>query len=153
MPTKHSPGWYANTNGSNWELDIMDRLKRHGYEQWAEPPSLLKDKAFFVRQYRSDFRNPYGDTMKLDFYLYHPERHREGLVLECKYQGESGSTDEKLFFSCAAIKSTGLRGILMIMGSGFRRSAIDYCKSQQDNRFLVITSWDEFVRLFTTELL
>lgn len=150
MALKPTPGWQANNNGRQWELDIMDRFKRHGYEQWSEPPTLIRDKPYFVRQYKSPYKNPYGEHMKLDFYIYHPMWHRDGLILECKFQDETGSVDEKLYFTVAAMKSTGVRGLLLLMGPGFRRCAIRYCEAQQDDSLVVLTSWDALVRMFNT---
>jgi len=141
-------GWNANNNGRNWELDIKDRLRRHGYEQWGEPPRLLVSNPYFVHQYRSEFRNPYNEPMKLDFYIYHPWKHVEGLILECKFQEESGSTDEKLFFTVNALKATRKRAILMLMGDGFRSCAVQYCLAQQDDGFVVLTSWHELISMF-----
>lgn len=143
-------GWNANNNGRNWELDIKDRLRRHGYEEWNEPPTLLRDKPFFVHQHKSLFLNPYLEPMTLDFYIYHPWKYVEGLILECKFQDESGSTDEKLHFAVAGLKGTGLRTILLLMGNGFRSSAVRYCQRHQNDLFMVLTRWDELVRMFNT---
>jgi len=80
-----------------------------------------------MSSYKSMFRNPYNEAMTLDFYLYHPLKAVEGLILECKFQDGSGSTDEKLHFTVAALKATGKRTILLLMGGGFRPCAVQYC--------------------------
>jgi len=56
-------------------------------------------------------------------------------------------------FTIDALKATDKRAILLLMGSGFRPCAVRYCLDQQDDSLLVLTAWDQLVRMFNTEQL
>lgn len=149
MPV-YSPGRQANRNGRNWQLDMEDRFLRHGYQRWSQRPSLPLQTPYLIREYKSDFINIYGDKMTLDFLIYHPARHLEEMIIECKYQGQDGSIDEKLSFTAQSLHATGQSAILALMGGGFRDTAVRYCLGQQTEKFKVITTWDEFTHMLNT---
>jgi hypothetical protein len=111
---------------------------------------LFPNQPYFIHQYGSPFRNAYRDSMTLDFYIYHPTKYPDGLILECKFQDGGGTVDEKLHFTVASLKGTGKPSFLLLMGEGFRTSAVQYCLDKQTARFRVLTSWDQFVRMFNT---
>jgi len=56
-------------------------------------------------------------------------------------------------FTIDALKATDKRAILLLMGNGFRQCAVQYCLDQQDESLLVLTTWDQLVRMFNTEQL
>ena len=151
-PLKSMQGWQATFNGHHWEHDLIDRLKRHGYLQWGAPPSLLPEP-YFVHQCRDMFQSIYKTPLTLDLYIYHPWKHPEGLIIEGKYQENSGSVDEKFPYVIENLRQTGKRCILMLLGGGARKEAVQWCLEQQDDKLGVMTSWDEWTRLLNNGLL
>jgi len=50
----------------------------------------------------------------------------------------------------ASPRATRTRAILLLMGNGFRKSAVQYCLEQQDDQLCVLTTCDALVRMFNT---
>ena len=146
QPEKQQQGRQAVFNGLNLERDLMHRLRSHGYQQWSAPPTLFAE-AFFVHQYHSPFMSIYETPLLLDFFVLHPWKHPEGLIIEAKYQDTNGSIDEKYPYTIANLKGTGKPVLLILLCSAARKEAIRWCQRQQTDRFTVLTQWDEWVRL------
>ena len=49
-------------------------------------------------------KNIYGKNRRVDFILYHPQRWRDCLVIQSKWQASSGSVEEKLAFEVLSIE-------------------------------------------------
>jgi hypothetical protein len=149
---RQQQGWQANRNGTFLKQELVDRLIRQGYHQWKAPPTLMQE-AFFV--YRGDglFQSLYGTPITFDVYLYHPWKHPEGLIITSKYQEVSGSVDEKLPYLVGSLKATGTRAYLLLIGSGARKEAIQWCQAQQDEALTVLTTWHEWIWLFSHAIL
>jgi hypothetical protein len=131
-------------NGRQFEQDVVSRLLRHGYVQLRAlpaPPTV----PFFLHPWRSPYRTPSGQYTP-DFYLWHPDKYPEGCVLECKYQETKGTADEKLRHVMHCLWSTGLPSILLVIGKGFRPTWQEECKKYETARFIVITSFDEWIQ-------
>ena len=63
-------------------------------------------------------RRIWGARRRIDVVLKHPET-RVSLGLECKYQGSSGSAEEKIPATIEDIKAWPIRGIVVYSGVGF----------------------------------
>jgi hypothetical protein len=137
-------GQQANSNGKNLESDIAHRLLSAGYVQAKR---VLKQgmTPYFIRQCRSLFHNMYGSKMIVDFYLWHPEKHPDGLIIEAKYQEKKGSVDNKFPYLVQSLKKTNTPSMILLIGTGAREEAIRWCEAQQHDTFTVITTWEAFV--------
>ena len=90
--TKLTQGAKANLNGKTFELQCEKLLEEHGIEFETQVP----------------YTNLYGSTRcKIDIVV-------DKLHIECKYQGGSGSVDEKLPFCLHNLEQFG--GGLVILG-------------------------------------
>lgn len=71
---------------------------------------------------------------------------RAGLIIECKYQETGGSADEKFPYTVLSLKKTGVPAILLLIGAGAKRKAVDWCIRQQSTALTVFTSVEAFLR-------
>lgn len=136
-------GQQAVFNGRAFEQDVTDRLIRRSYENLKVLPDQ-PTKQFFIQQWRSPYRSAYGNPMTIDFYIWHPFKYPEGLLLECKYQDKPGSADHKLYYTVDNLKNTCLPSMLALMGSGASQGARAWCEKQADEKLIVITSFDDW---------
>ena len=87
-------GRRAVRRGRQLERFVTEELEDVGYELiW---PSMLifpmRDMGQPVCAQQVEVgRDIYGKTRKVDFLLFHPYRHPNGLVIQCKWQASSGS--------------------------------------------------------------
>jgi hypothetical protein len=63
-------------------------------------------------------RRIWGAQRRIDVVLKHPET-RLSLGIECKYQGTSGSAEEKIPATIEDIRAWPIRGLVVYGGSGF----------------------------------
>ncbi len=63
-------------------------------------------------------RRIWGARRKIDVVLKHPDT-RVSLGLECKYQGRSGSAEEKIPATIEDIRAWPIRGLVVYAGEGF----------------------------------
>jgi hypothetical protein len=151
-PERGDPGRQAVSNGTEAETATRDRLLRLGYLRCTSLPEI-KDTAFFITQWRSHFKTIYGTQLRADFYLWHPHKHPCGLLIEHKYQETNGTTDQKLPYAVANLKSTGIPAMLVITGPAFRPGVRAWCKAQEDALLTVVTSSDAWTILLNRGLL
>lgn len=71
-------------------------------------------------QHRSGTRI-WGRNRRIDIMLRDPEQ-RLRLGIECKYQGVSGSAEEKIPATIQDIEAWAMRGVVVIHGEGFSKS-------------------------------
>lgn len=140
-----SQGRQANRNGRVFEEQIAQRMRSEGYCQLTELPKTF-EFPFFVAQLRGRFVSIYGAPMRVDFFVWHPEKYPDGLVIECKYQETNGSADEKFPYTVANLRKTGVSAILLLMGSGPKPCAIEWCLKQQDDRLRVFKDFESFMK-------
>lgn len=149
-------GRQANQNGIWAENDIAGRLINHGYQDLTPLPKSKRRKgyslplvpdgvAYFIRQKHGPFVNLYGRPMKVDFYVWHPEKYPDGLIIESKSQEDSGSVDEKFPYLIWGLKATGIPSILLLLCPGAKPYAIAWCLQQQEGQhFRVFPTWETF---------
>lgn len=145
-------GRQANQNGKAFEEQISQRLKSKGYIQANAIPEDC-DQPFFIYQYRGNFTSIYGLPMRVDFFVWHPVKYPDGLIIECKYQETSGSADEKFPYTIACLRNIGLPAILLLVGKGAKRCSVDWCLQQQDHQLTVFSDFESFFRAANRELL
>jgi len=133
-------GRQANQNGKAFEEQISQRLKSKGYIQANAIPEDC-DQPFFIYQYRGNFTSIYGLPMRVDFFVWHPVKYPDGLIIECKYQETSGSADEKFPYTIACLRNIGLPAILLLVGKGAKRCSVDWCLQQQDHQLTVFSDF------------
>ena len=73
-------------------------------------------------------RRIWGAKRRIDVVLKHPET-RVSLGVECKYQGGSGSAEEKIPATIQDIRAWPIRGIVVYSGDGFSSNMESYLLS------------------------
>ncbi len=73
-------------------------------------------------------RRIWGARRRIDVVLKHPET-RVSLGIECKYQGGSGSAEEKIPATIEDIRAWPIRGIVVYAGAGFSKNMESYLLS------------------------
>jgi len=73
-------------------------------------------------------RRVWGARRKIDVVLKHPDT-RVSLGIECKFQGGSGSAEEKIPATIEDIRAWPIRGIVVYSGAGFSRNMESYLLS------------------------
>lgn len=73
-------------------------------------------------------RRLWGSERKIDVVLVHPQT-RRSLGLECKFQGGSGSADEKIPATISDIAAWPIQGLVVFAGEGFSRNMRSYLLS------------------------
>ena len=73
-------------------------------------------------------RRVWGARRYIDVVLKHPET-RVSLGIECKYQGGSGSAEEKIPATIEDIRAWPIRGIVVYAGDGFSANMVSFLLS------------------------
>ena len=73
-------------------------------------------------------RRIWGARRRIDVVLKHPET-RVSLGVECKYQGGSGSAEEKIPATIEDIRAWPIRGLVVYAGDGFSANMQSYLMS------------------------
>lgn len=144
-------GQQAQRNGRWAENDIAARLISHGYHQSTAP--LTGPQPYFIREKKGLFTNVYGRPMRVDFYVWHPVKYPQGLVIESKRQKRGGSVDEKYYFLIHNLQKLGLPVLLLLLGHGAKKGIIPWCLQQQTDRLRIYTTWEDFTDECNTGLL
>ena len=78
--------------------------------------------------------------------LYHPEKHPNKLIIECKWQQTLGTTDEKYPYNVLNIREMyPCPAIILLAGAGFRSGAAAWLRAQVDGaKLLHVFSMEEF---------
>ena len=129
---------------------VSEELDELGYERiW---PAMLifpmrdMGQAVYSEQVEVG-RDIYGKVRRVDFLLFHPYRHPNGLVIECKWQASRGSVDEKYPFNVLNIQQGEFDTIIVLDGGGYSPGAEQWLRSQAGkNRLKHVFSMDEFQR-------
>ena len=145
-------GRKANNNGRYFEQLISQSLRSRGYVECRVAPNPARSP-FFVPQCTGLFESIYGIPMRVDFYVWHPDKFPQGLIIECKYQETNGSADEKFPYTVANLKKAGIPTILLLIGDGAKRKAVDWCARQQSTLLTVFVSVEAFLRRLNGGLL
>jgi hypothetical protein len=90
-------------------------------------------------------RRVWGAERRIDIVLRHPET-RQVLGVECKFQGGSGSTEEKIPATVKDIEAWPMPGIVVIAGEGFSDNMRSYLYST--GKAVDIEDLEMWLRLF-----
>ena len=131
-------GTRANFTGGELEDFIANILEKRGYTR-VEPkkfePSKHLKQPIYTRQYNAG-KNIYDTTSKVDFVIYHPEKHHKCLIIEAKWQQTGGSVDEKYPFLILNIKDKyPYETILILDGGGYKQGAREWIGNQVGGNF------------------
>lgn len=79
------------------------------------------------------------------YILYHPVKWKDCLIIECIWQQERGTTDEKYPYIVLNIQQRyPHKTIAIIDGGGYRKQARDWVVKQQGNNIIHVFSMGEF---------
>ena len=92
-------------------------------------------------------RDIYGKTRRVDLLLFHPYRHPNGLVIQCKWQASSGSVEEKYPYEVLSIAQGEFDTIIILDGGGYTAGAEQWLRGQAGrNRLKHVFNQGEFQR-------
>ncbi len=143
-----SQGARANFTGKSLESVIENMIARRFTYVGAE---------HFVRCF--DFARPiytkqiqlcqsiYGTPIRCDFVVYHPDLSPSDYIIECKWQEQSGSADEKFPWLVANIRERyPHQTIIVLDGGGYRESARQWLLRQVDDRLIHVFTIGQFLK-------
>lgn len=140
-------GSTANYTGKILEKFIEDRLLERGYtfiHNKKFKPACYLEQSIYSKQYFLG-KSIYETNIYCDFVLYHPEKWRNCLIIETKWQQSGGSVDEKYPYLILNIQMRyPHKTILILDGEGYKKGAEDWIKSQQGNNLLKVFNMNEF---------
>jgi len=148
-------GSTANRTGNVLEKQIVPVLLGAGYVQHKNSDVLGKlvkgdpmidfGEKWFTTQISLE-RNIYEAKFRSDFFLFHHEKFKDGLHVECKWQGSQGSVDEKYVFTVLSLCQLNTDSLLLLDGGGARRGAINWINAQtkKNKRFVFCASIGQF---------
>src|SRR5215210_6062166 len=94
---KGTQGGRATLTGNSLEQFVLHILDDKDYEFIPQKKFLAAcdlEQPLYTKQIYIG-NSIYGRPLKVDFMLYHPEKHPDKLIIECKWQQALGTTDEK----------------------------------------------------------
>ena len=116
----------------------------------VEALSRMGDKVFVSRL--RTYPNIFGVKMVTDILAYDKKKFPKGILLDAKYQGVSGSVDEKLPFAALSLVAHDTFNIIVLDGGAFRPAAdnwllkyASYQAKQYDRQLLVFTTLGDFI--------
>lgn len=147
MTTK---GGRANRRGQRLERFVAEELTDAGYEHiW---PSYLifamrdMEQPIYATQVKVG-RDIYTKGRRVDFLLFHPHKHPNGLIIQCKWQASSGSVEEKYPFEVLSIQQGEYDALIVLDGGGYSKGAEQWLRGQAGrNRLKHVFSQGEFQR-------
>lgn len=133
-------GLHANKSGKRLENHAAEVLDDLGY-------SKVLSKHFF--DLKSRVGNPiyarqcyagtslYGRRRRVDIILHHPEKWEDCLVIQCKWQSEKGTVDEKYPYEVLSIGENPYPTIVILEGTGYRPESGEWLRSQAGKNNLI----------------
>jgi len=128
-----SSGKRATKTGKSFEKFIQNRLSENGYEFIDIDhfiPATYNEQSIYTKQLIIG-KSIYGKDLKVDYVIYHPEKHPNCLIIESKWQQIKGSTDKKFPYIVMNIKQKyPYPAIVVLGGKGFKPEAENWLKNQ-----------------------
>lgn len=138
-------GKQANSNGKNFEDQVISRIAAAGYYQIKSESQNHGDK-YFVPQYKL-CNGIYGTQLKTDILLFDKIKYPLKLAIEIKWQQTSGSVDEKYPYLVINIKKMfPCPAIIIIDGGGYKEGALNWLKGQIDNKLIGVYDLSGFLK-------
>ena len=148
-------GGNANKSGEILENQIVAVFTAHGFKKVeakevlalmarGEPLSTFGDR--WLTTQLAAYKNLYGAKFKTDVFVFEETLWPKGLVVECKYQRDGGSVDEKYVFTVMSLLNLPGDTLMLLTGGGARNCAIQWISDQQTKarRFTFCGSHDQF---------
>lgn len=147
----------ANRTGQNLEKQVERLIMDRGYlylpANRIEAAKILK-QPFYTSQFPIGTSLYEGKNTKADFILYHPQKHSEFLIIECKWQQRKGTTEEKLPYLVINIKTNyPYEAMIVIAGEGFSEGAIKWIYKQEGGRIKIVCDMAKFMRLINNDFI
>ena len=140
-PTPSTQGGRAVKTGNALERVVLHALEDNKYtfvpqRRFIAAAGCL-EQPIYTKQIVAA-KSIYGRPLKLDFMIYHPEKHPNKLIIECKWQQRKGSTDEKYPYNVLNIRENYPAPVIILLdGAGFRSGAGGWLRAQVDGQKLV----------------
>lgn len=131
---------------------VYDLIEGQGYE------FVRKERFFAARVLNQPIfsrrcevgRDMFGKPRRPLFILYHPRLWKDNLVIQCKWQKTSGTTEEKLPFEVGTIAKGRIPTIIVLDGGGYTSSAKQWLLNQAGREHLEhVFDLKELVRFAT----
>lgn len=143
-------GLIANRNGRILEMQVKQLLlsKKYLHANICRGTIFCigENTPWFKTQMKKMLGSIYNLPLRADFFVSHPDKWPKGLVIETKWQSSAGSVDEKYPYTVLSLKELPYPAVLMIAGGGYRQNAINWCKDQQTDDFIVLEGLDETIK-------
>ncbi len=142
-----SSGEKANKTGNLLERFVEQILRDKGYTEFWDHKATAFDNRWAIggRQYIKQLpvgQTIYETTRKCDFFIINRDLFPDDLIIECKWQQVAGSVDEKYPFLLFNIVKTGIPTIILLDGSGYKKSAMKWLKNQVHEKRALIAFWN-----------
>lgn len=142
-----SGGAKANRTGDNLEQFIVGQLERHTYvlqKRSKHQLNSLPGGPSYWCQYPIG-AGIYETPVKVDFLVYHPDKHPSLLIIEAKWQESPGSVDEKYPYLIHNIqKRYPYKTLLLLDGGGYKKGAEAWVRNQVGGNLIGVCSMAEF---------
>ena len=141
-------GTQANYTGTTLQKFILSRLDERGYT-YIHPskftPVRYLEQPIYSRRFHIG-SSIYNTSQYCDFILYHPQKWRDNLVIESKWQQSGGSVDEKYPYLVLNIQMKYQSPTVLVLdGGGYKRGAEEWVRSQAGNgNLLYVFNMAEF---------
>lgn len=143
-------GTAANRRGKQLEKQVTAELDAIGYVQIIPPTYLFAMREMSQPVYAQQVevgRDIYGKVRRVDVLLFHPHKHPNGLIVQCKWQSSGGSVDEKYPFEVLSIQRGEYDALIVLDGGGYSAGAEQWLRSQAgNNRLKHVFNLGEFLR-------
>lgn len=128
---RSTPGGRANSMGKIHEQSLIAALDHFGLQ---------------YEQHKNICESIYGSKLYTDFVVYDISPWEDGLAIESKYQGSSGSADEKFPYLVANIKQKFPIPCLIVYSlDGAKPKSVEWLRAQADGmKLIAILKYDKF---------
>ena len=126
-------GQRANFTGRQFETFCASIVQSQGYERIRPAAAIWAARELGQPIYASQViigKSIYGKDRKVDLLLFHPTKHPDGLVVQCKWQSSGGSVDEKYPFEVLNIQQGTLDTIIVLDGGGYSDGAKEWLSAR-----------------------
>lgn len=137
----------ANYTGTQLEKFIHDRLIEKRYQFVTRDKfkaATYLEQPIYTRQYHLG-NSIYETPMYGDFVIYHPDKWKDCLIIESKWQEVGGSVDEKFpYFILNIQQRHPHKTIVLLDGGGYKKKAEDWMRKQVGNNLIAVFNMGEF---------
>ena len=107
-------------------------LLGHGYGKVSKreiQKHIIAGEPVFTTQYLIG-QTIYNTDLKIDFFVYHPSKFPDGLIIEFKWQQAGGSVDGKYPYLVANLLKNQKASVIVLDGDGYRPGAKRWLEDQ-----------------------